>query len=114
MVETRRDHLIYALIGTAPAMMPSSQKKIEVLPADHTRRRRPVGHARQAARREVLAPRRVERVADRGGERRGRRLRRLAAGVGQATNRAVVQASVAVLVLDYVLTAVILGQGVGV
>ncbi|MEC7522443.1 MAG: ABC transporter permease [Myxococcota bacterium] len=37
-----------------------------------------------------------------------------AAGVGQATNRAVVQASVAVLVLDYVLTAVILGQGVGV
>ena len=86
MVETRRDHLIYALIGTAPAMMPSSQKKFEVLPAYHTGRRRPVGHARQAARREVPPPRRVERVAvaDRGGERRGDRLRRLAAGVGQA------------------------------
>ncbi|HJL17317.1 MAG TPA: ABC transporter permease [Sandaracinaceae bacterium LLY-WYZ-13_1] len=34
-----------------------------------------------------------------------------AAGVGRATNRAVVQASVAILVLDYVLTAVILGEG---
>ena len=49
--------------AAAPAMMPSSQQKIEVLAADHARRRRPVGHARQAARREVLPPRRVERVA---------------------------------------------------
>lgn len=35
-----------------------------------------------------------------------------AAGVGRATNRAVVQASVAILILDYVLTAIILGQGI--
>ena len=41
----------------APAMMPSSQQKIEVLAADHAGRRRPVGHARQAARREVPPPR---------------------------------------------------------
>ncbi len=34
-----------------------------------------------------------------------------AEGVGRATNRAVVQSSVAILVLDYVLTSVILGQG---
>ncbi|AKF05810.1 MlaE family ABC transporter permease [Sandaracinus amylolyticus] len=34
-----------------------------------------------------------------------------AAGVGQATNRAVVQSAVAVLVLDYVVTAIFLGQG---
>lgn len=34
-----------------------------------------------------------------------------AAGVGQATNRAVVQSAVAILVLDYILTSVILGQG---
>ena len=40
--------------AAAPAMMPPSQQKIEVLAADHARRRRPVGHARQAARREVL------------------------------------------------------------
>ena len=33
-----------------------------------------------------------------------------AAGVGRATNRAVVQASVAILVLDYALTAIIIGQ----
>jgi phospholipid/cholesterol/gamma-HCH transport system permease protein len=35
-----------------------------------------------------------------------------AAGVGRATNRAVVQSAVAILVLDYVLTAIILGQGI--
>lgn len=34
-----------------------------------------------------------------------------AAGVGQATNRAVVQSAVAILVLDYVVTGIILGQG---
>lgn len=34
-----------------------------------------------------------------------------AAGVGRATNRAVVQSAVAILVLDYVLTSIILGQG---
>lgn len=34
-----------------------------------------------------------------------------AEGVGRATNRAVVQSSVAILVLDYVLTSLILGQG---
>ncbi|UJR81590.1 MlaE family ABC transporter permease [Sandaracinus amylolyticus] len=34
-----------------------------------------------------------------------------AAGVGQATNRAVVQSAVAVLLLDYVVTAIFLGQG---
>jgi phospholipid/cholesterol/gamma-HCH transport system permease protein len=34
-----------------------------------------------------------------------------AAGVGRATNRAVVQSAVAILVLDYVLTSVIIGQG---
>ena len=33
-----------------------------------------------------------------------------AAGVGLATNRAVVQASVAILILDYVLTAIIIGN----
>lgn len=36
-----------------------------------------------------------------------------AAGVGQATNRAVVQSAVAILVLDYVVTGIILGQGLG-
>ncbi|MCC6875113.1 MAG: ABC transporter permease [Sandaracinaceae bacterium] len=35
-----------------------------------------------------------------------------AAGVGRATNRAVVQSAVAILVLDYILTGIILGQGV--
>ncbi|MGE0785999.1 MAG: MlaE family ABC transporter permease [Sandaracinaceae bacterium] len=34
-----------------------------------------------------------------------------AAGVGRATNRAVVQAAVAILVLDYIVTGIILGQG---
>jgi len=34
-----------------------------------------------------------------------------AAGVGQATNRSVVQNAIAILALDYVVTAVILGQG---
>lgn len=34
-----------------------------------------------------------------------------AAGVGRATNRAVVQSAVAVLILDYVVTAIFLGQG---
>lgn len=34
-----------------------------------------------------------------------------AAGVGRATNRAVVQSAVAVLMLDYVVTALFLGQG---
>lgn len=34
-----------------------------------------------------------------------------AAGVGQATTRAVVQSAVSILVLDYVITAVITGQG---
>ncbi|HEY8429523.1 MAG TPA: ABC transporter permease [Sandaracinaceae bacterium] len=34
-----------------------------------------------------------------------------AVGVGRATNRAVVQSAVAILVLDYVLTSIILGQG---
>ena len=34
-----------------------------------------------------------------------------AAGVGQATTRAVVQSAVAILVLDYVITAIITGQG---
>jgi len=33
-----------------------------------------------------------------------------AAGVGRATNRAVVQASVAILILDYLLTAIIIGE----
>jgi len=33
-----------------------------------------------------------------------------AAGVGRATNRAVVQASVTILILDYVLTAIIIGE----
>jgi phospholipid/cholesterol/gamma-HCH transport system permease protein len=36
-----------------------------------------------------------------------------AAGVGRATNRAVVQSAVAILVLDYILTGIILGQGIG-
>lgn len=34
-----------------------------------------------------------------------------AAGVGRATNRAVVHSAVAILVLDYILTSIILGQG---
>ena len=34
-----------------------------------------------------------------------------AVGVGRATNRAVVQSAVAILVLDYVLTAIIIGEG---
>jgi phospholipid/cholesterol/gamma-HCH transport system permease protein len=34
-----------------------------------------------------------------------------AVGVGRATNRAVVQSAVAILVLDYILTGIILGQG---
>ncbi|MFK7991084.1 MAG: MlaE family ABC transporter permease [Sandaracinaceae bacterium] len=34
-----------------------------------------------------------------------------AVGVGRATNKAVVQAAVAILVLDYILTGIILGQG---
>lgn len=34
-----------------------------------------------------------------------------AAGVGRATNRAVVQSAVAVLILDYIVTAMFLGQG---
>jgi ABC-type transporter Mla maintaining outer membrane lipid asymmetry permease subunit MlaE len=32
-------------------------------------------------------------------------------GVGRATNRAVVHSAVAILVLDYILTGIILGQG---
>lgn len=36
-----------------------------------------------------------------------------AAGVGRATNQAVVQSAVAILVLDYILTGIILGQGMG-
>ncbi len=34
-----------------------------------------------------------------------------AAGVGRATNRAVVQSAVAILVLDYILTSIIIGEG---
>ncbi len=34
-----------------------------------------------------------------------------AAGVGRATNRAVVQSAVAILVLDYIVTGIILGEG---
>jgi phospholipid/cholesterol/gamma-HCH transport system permease protein len=34
-----------------------------------------------------------------------------AAGVGQATNRAVVHSAIAILVLDYVVTSIMLGQG---
>jgi len=34
-----------------------------------------------------------------------------AAGVGRATNRAVVQSAVSILVLDYVITSIIMGQG---
>ncbi len=34
-----------------------------------------------------------------------------AAGVGQATNRSVVHNAIAILALDYLLTAIILGQG---
>jgi phospholipid/cholesterol/gamma-HCH transport system permease protein len=34
-----------------------------------------------------------------------------AAGVGRATNRAVVQSAVSILLLDYVLTSIITGQG---
>lgn len=36
-----------------------------------------------------------------------------AAGVGQATNRCVVQCAIAILALDYFITALILGQGLG-
>jgi phospholipid/cholesterol/gamma-HCH transport system permease protein len=34
-----------------------------------------------------------------------------AAGVGQATNRAVVQSAVSILVLDYIITSVVTGAG---
>ena len=34
-----------------------------------------------------------------------------AAGVGRATNRAVVQSAIAILVLDYIVTSLVLGQG---
>lgn len=36
-----------------------------------------------------------------------------AAGVGRATNRAVVHSAIAILALDYLITALILGQGLG-
>jgi phospholipid/cholesterol/gamma-HCH transport system permease protein len=34
-----------------------------------------------------------------------------AAGVGRATNRAVVQSAIAILMLDYLVTSLVLGQG---
>ena len=34
-----------------------------------------------------------------------------AAGVGRATNRAVVQSAIAILMLDYLITSILLGQG---
>ena len=34
-----------------------------------------------------------------------------AAGVGRATNRAVVQSAIAILMLDYFVTGIILGEG---
>jgi phospholipid/cholesterol/gamma-HCH transport system permease protein len=34
-----------------------------------------------------------------------------AAGVGRATNRAVVQSAIAILMLDYLVTGLVLGQG---
>ena len=36
-----------------------------------------------------------------------------AAGVGQATNRSVVHNAIAILLLDYLVTGIVLGEGLG-